>query len=233
MEIGFRPPKPPPGLESDPGERERGDRGRPRRRFVAAGCALIAVAVVSVVAWAVGFGSPVSAPLDTWNGYVDLAVPGPDESQTVSLDPEKSGLPSASVLTSGASRAATTAAGPRSTKIAPVAVTVNPTAAPSPNPVPPPPSTSPTPVASGGAVQVFADSYFSGPSKLLSETEMSYAANFNDKVSSVKNSTGLTICFYRDINFGGYLFHLAPYASTGWVGSGFNDAISSHAPCNK
>ena len=94
----------------------------------------------------------------------------------------------------------------------------------------------PTPAfASGDYVQVFKDANFSGSYAWINQDDSNLTdnrfvdgTNVNDQISSIKNTSDRKVCFYRHTNYSDRLFCLLPGYQWAWVGSTYNDAISSN-----
>ena len=89
--------------------------------------------------------------------------------------------------------------------------------------------------AAGTSIQVFKHADFSGPYAWINQDDSNLTDNWfndgtnvNDQISSIKNPTDRSVCFYRHINYSETLLCINPYQSRSWVGSSYNDAISSN-----
>jgi hypothetical protein len=82
-----------------------------------------------------------------------------------------------------------------------------------------------------GGIRVYTDANFGGfvrTAKGVSDLTQVEGGFFNDKISSIKNDTDKTWAFYTDAGYNGDRFSLEPGQTTTFVGTRFNDSISSY-----
>ena len=80
-------------------------------------------------------------------------------------------------------------------------------------------------------VCMFNDLNYNGPmfwrTDPLADVCYGVPSGFNDTVSSIVNRAGYNLYYYQDAGCSGWLGNLPPFGSTGYVGAGANDKISS------
>jgi hypothetical protein len=82
-----------------------------------------------------------------------------------------------------------------------------------------------------GGIRVYTDANFGGfvrTAKGVSDLTQVEGGFFNDKISSIKNDTDKRWAFYTDAGYNGDRFSLEPGQTTTFVGTRFNDSISSY-----